>query len=304
MGAIGRVVAIQRFCIHDGPGIRTTVFLKGCPLRCLWCSNPETQRYEKEVMVHYWKCHAECEECISGCPDGALTKDEDGKIVMDGGKCTRCLRCIDLCQQGVFETIGQDMSIEDVIGEVTKDEIFYRTSGGGVTISGGEPLLQGSFLLGLAEALKERGIHVALDTSGYGEWDILRRASRWVDLILYDVKVLDPERHIQVTGVSNDKILHNLQQLVGQNERPRIVIRFPLVPGVNDDTANVEMLAKIAREYQLAVEILPYHTYGVNKYKQMGRYYAFSKVPRPGTEVIEGLVEKLKARGISVKVSL
>lgn len=304
MGAVGRVVEIQRFCINDGPGIRTTVFLKGCPLRCLWCSNPETQLYEKEIIARYWKCYAECEECIINCPTGALSKSVDRMVMMDGGKCGHCLRCSNLCKYGALEIIGLDMNVPDVISEAVKDEIFYRTSGGGVTISGGEPLLQGNFLLELAEALKGRGIHLALDTSGYGEWDILKRVSRWVDLVLYDIKVLDPERHRQVTGVSNDKIIHNLRQLVCQNERPWIVIRFLLVPGVNDDTANVEMLAEIAREYQLAVEILPYHTYGVNKYKQLGRYYALPEVPRPGAEVIEGVVEKLKARGISVRVSL
>lgn len=298
-------MAIQRFCIHDGPGIRSTVFLKGCPLRCLWCSNPETQRYENEVIVRYWKCHAECVECVSGCPAQALTKDEDGKIAMDQEKCTRCLRCIDLCKWGVFETVGQDVRVEDVISEVTKDEIFYRSSGGGVTISGGEPLLQGDFLVRLVEALKEEGLHVALDTSGYGEWDILKRAFRWVDLVLYDIKVMDPERHREVTGVSNEKILANLRELVRQDQRRgSIVIRFPLIPGVNDDRENVGMLAKIASEYELEVEILPYHRYGVGKYKQLGRHYALTEVPRPGADVIEAVAQELRAKGISVKVVL
>jgi len=198
-GLQGTVFDIQRYSIHDGPGIRTTVFVKGCPLRCKWCSNPESQNSYPEVLFSKAKCDG-CGKCVEVCPLGAIILDGDG-IHIDRAKCDRCMKCLDVCYPHAIRCAGERKSVEEVIEEVSKDELFYRNSGGGVTISGGEPLFQPQFTLALLKECKERQLHTALDTCGFANWKEMEGILDYTDLVLFDIKHLDPEMHLMGTGL-------------------------------------------------------------------------------------------------------
>jgi len=263
----GLVFDIKHFAVHDGPGLRTTVFLKGCPLRCEWCHSPESQSPAPEIMVDGDRCIG-CGECVANCPRGAIS--EPGRI--DRTACDGCGRCAEGCYAEALELVGRRMTVADVLGEVERDRLLIEVSGGGVTLSGGEPAAQPDFASSLLRSLKERGYHTALDTCGQCSWDTLSGMLGHVDLVLYDVKHMDPETHLRYTGASNGQIMDNLERTLGLGKR--VWIRVPLIPGVNDGDPHLHQLGKYLGTLDAeSVQILPYHVLGVPKYVGLDRRY-------------------------------
>jgi len=302
---VGVVVRIQRFSLQDGPGIRTTIFLKGCPLRCLWCCNPETQDPQIELMYFKYKCIPNCSKCVLVCNYGAVMKSEDGFITIDRTKCIRCLECVRVCPSGALTVVGELRSVEEVVGEVLKDYEFYITSGGGVTLSGGEPLYQYKFSKAVMKRLKEVNIHTTLDTSGYALWEHFKEVLNYTDLILYDIKHMSPDKHKELTGVDNRLILENAKRC--NDLGVSMIIRFPLIPSINDDVENLKELAKfICSELNNVrqLDILPYHTLGIPKYEALGREYLLKNISRPSQENLERVAKVLRNLCPTIRINI
>jgi pyruvate formate lyase activating enzyme len=292
--ASGVVFDIRRFSVHDGPGIRTTVFLKGCPLRCPWCHNPEGLSAAPELVWRAERC-TRCGSCIAACPEEALEWVDDVPA-LDATRCTLCAICADECYAQAREVMGRVMDADAVLAQVERDRPFYEESGGGVTFSGGEPLAQPEFLAELLGRARACGIHTALDTCGYAPWNALDRLRSNVDLFLYDLKVVDNERHRSVTGVSNTLILDNLERLAALARR--IVLRVPLVPGITDDDANLHAIGTLAA--RLGVErvvVLPFHRLGRDKYARLGRTYEVSTIALPTDAHVARALHVLRGAG-------
>jgi pyruvate formate lyase activating enzyme len=273
----GMIFDIDRFAVHDGPGIRTTVFLKGCPLRCLWCHSPESQSSRPEILYQEERCTA-CWLCIEGCPENALTTGEkQGRAVaiLDRAHCTACGRCADVCYPKALSVAGSRITVGALIEDVRKDLPFFRSSGGGVTLTGGEPLLQPAFSYNFLLACTQQGIHTALETTGYAQWEVLTRLSRVTNLFLYDVKFIDADCHKRYTGVSNDRILNNLRFLTKLN--CEIQVRVPCIPRINDGEAQIRALAQVVSEMGIqSIALLPYNAAAGAKYRWLGRHYTLS----------------------------
>lgn len=286
----GLIFHIQRFSVNDGPGIRTTVFLKGCPLRCRWCHNPESISPEKQLMLREDRC-IRCGDCSSLCPNGAIGRT-DGTFVTHRDSCQVCGTCLDACYAEARTIAGREMTVGDVILEVQKDRVFYDQSGGGVTFSGGEPLFQHEFLLELLAASRGEGIHTTVDTTGYTSPEILERLSRFVDLFLYDVKTLNEQQHREYTGVSNRIILDNLRRLVSWGNR--VIVRIPLIHGVNDDEASIRDIGAFVKGLGAVSEthLLPYHRTGTEKYQRLGMEHGDFGTPSPAQ--VEAAVNQLR----------
>lgn len=292
----GLVFNIQRFSVHDGPGIRTTVFIKGCPLHCRWCSNPESIKPSPEILTINQRCIL-CGRCARVCPKGAISLDSERKI--DRSKCDLCLRCAEACPTGAIRVIGQYATTDEVMSEIAKDELFYQNSGGGVTISGGEPLLQWKFVSNLLSRCREEGIHTALDTSGYASRAILDKVLKYVDLALYDIKHMDPQSHKSGTGRSNHQILANLRFTAS---RVRTWIRIPVIPGYNDSEQNITAIGKLAAENGVEkVSLLPYHELGRVKYEQLGERYTLDVKP-PNEKHLLRLQKLLQKESVKVTI--
>jgi len=295
----GIIFNIQRYSIHDGPGIRTTVFLKGCPLNCWWCQNPESQTDKQEMIFWEDRCIG-CALCSINCPSGAISM-KDGKPVTNRNECIMCGKCSRICPARAREIMGSKVSVDDVIKEVEKDLIFYEESGGGATFSGGEPLSQSEFLGALLDGCKEKKIHTAVDTSGYIPWKILERLNSKIDLFLYDLKIMDDKRHKKYTGVSNNLILENLKKLCLVHHN--IFIRFPIIPGINDDDQNIREMGEFLSSLKIAqINLLPYHFMGIDKYKRLERIYKLADIHSPSKEKLSDISTILRNFNLKVKL--
>ena len=292
----GIIFNIKKFAIHDGPGIRTTVFLKGCPLRCQWCHNPESWLRKPEISLDQEKC-IRCYQCVSLCPEQAIFL-KDGYPYTDQKKCALCSTCVSICPTQTRGIIGKRISTVKVIRELRKDLIFYQESDSGVTFSGGEPLEQIDFLAGLLLLCKEENMHTAVDTCGYTPWSNLERILSLVDLWLFDLKILDEQKHKHYTGVSNQLILENLRRL--SKKTKKIEIRIPLIPGVNDNIEEMAEMAGLIRSLSLSeVNILPFHRLGLEKYRRLGLSANMEEIgalSQKDIEVVKQLFSKHKLR--------
>ena len=270
----GRVLNIQHFCVDDGPGIRTTVFLKGCPLRCVWCHNPETHRMGDEVMFRTSRCIG-CGRCVAVCENAAHRFDEEHRHIYDRSLCSLCGRCMNTCLTKAIESVGETMSVEAVMQELLTDQVFYQTSGGGITVSGGEPTAQPEFTFALLSACKENGLHTCIETCCYCDPKILEMLQPAVDLFLVDWKVTDEQKHREYTGVSNKRIEQNLALL--SNLGAKVVLRCPLIPQINLEESHYDGIAAIANRYPnvTRIELEPYHPMGLEKLDALGKQAAY-----------------------------
>jgi pyruvate formate lyase activating enzyme len=296
----GRIFSMQRFSIQDGPGIRTTVFVKGCPLRCAWCSNPESQNLDPEIMARQQKCEG-CGECAQACPREAIHLVE-GLATIDRAKCDLCMDCVEACPTGALELSGEEITIEEAVDECCQDEPFYKNSDGGVTLSGGEPLYQPEFALRFLKACKEKSLSTALDTCGHAPWEVLEEILAYTDLVLFDVKHLDPEMHHKGTGVENNLILANLRKTL-DSQRARVWIRIPVIPGYNDSEEHAREVARtLAAGPVEKVSLLGYHEWGKPKYGFLGRDYPFEGEVAQDQEKLERMRDIIEAEGLSVTI--
>ncbi len=281
----GLIFDIRRFSIHDGPGIRTTIFFKGCPLSCWWCHNPEGISVSTESYFRPERC-LRCGACVDACPQNAIAMGEQFPVT-SAEKCTLCGECLEHCYSDARQIVGREMHAGEVLNEILRDRPFYDESGGGVTFSGGEPLLQPDFLLELLQASKLEEIHTTLDTSGFSPSEVMERIRPWVDLFLFDVKMVEEERHRRFTGLSNAIILENLRGLSASGKK--VILRIPLIPGINDDERNLRQIGKLAAELDSleSVVILPYHQLGADKYLRLGRQYQISEIKDPPRSQLE-----------------
>lgn len=312
MAQTGIIFDIKKYAINDGPGIRTTVFLQGCPLSCWWCHNPESQSRTPALMYRANRCVL-CGECAAVCPQNGIqifpspngrgTRGEEGVAITDRSKCDVCGTCAQTCYHGAREVSGREVTVDEVLAEIERDVPFYDQSGGGVTFSGGEPLMQRSFLLELLRACHELDLHTVVDTSGYTTWEALDSIREYVDLFLYDLKLMDDERHIQYTGVSNKHILSNLLHLAQSGSQ--IYVRIPLIPGINDNEDNLRQTVDfIANLPNIAgVELMGYHDIAAAKYEALGMTYQLNGIRPPTAEYMQQAGSILEGYGLMVKIS-
>ena len=272
----GVVFNIQKFSIHDGPGVRTNVFLKGCPLRCKWCSNPESQRYEPQVLYHRNEC-VHCKRCVNSCPNQAISAAGDGTICIDFAKCSSCLTCIYGCPKRALTCAGEAKTVDEVYEICIQDIDFYEESGGGVTISGGEGMMQPDFVEALLLRLREKGIHTAIETTGCVQPAVFHRLAPQFDLLLFDVKHSDSAKHKEGTGVGNEWIIQNLRW--GHKQGLNILPRIPVIPGFNGALEDAERIAGLLREIGfMRAQLLPFHQMGERKYEFLNQPYEMTGV--------------------------
>jgi pyruvate formate lyase activating enzyme len=298
----GIIFDIKRYAIHDGPGIRTTVFMKGCPLRCIWCHNPESQKLGFEIMYLEYKC-IHCYTCVHVCPYNLIYFDDEGMQHIHREKCKYCKICTDNCPSGALEFVGRKISVEELIEIIEKDITLYDSSGGGVTFSGGEPLMQPEFLKEALEECKNRKINTALDTSGYAPRKVLESVMDYVDIFLYDIKLYDPEKHRKYTGVSNEIIKDNLKFLVNSGRGKNIILRFPVIPTITDTEENIEGWKEFIMNLGgiREINLLPYHDVS-EKFRRLGREYKMPVHEFPSEEKMKEIKEKFEEIGLYVKI--
>jgi pyruvate formate lyase activating enzyme len=295
----GRIFDIKRYSIHDGPGIRTTVFFKGCPLSCLWCHNPEGIASGPELMHWPSRC-SRCYSCVAACPLKAIAKDMSGGVLIDKKQCDLCGRCAEACLADAMQLVGTETTVEDLVHEVEKDRVFYEQSGGGVTLSGGDPASQPAFLVKLLDALRTRGIHVAVDISGLAPASLIEKIAARADLILYDLKHMDEGKHRDLTGASNVPILENLRLLAANGTA--VWVRIPLMAGVNDDEENIGATIAFLQSLEKIknVGLLPYHAGGLEKAGRLGKEACFRKFEAPSEARLAAIEVAFRGAGFDV----
>lgn len=311
----GYVFDIQRYTLHDGPGIRTGVFLQGCPLRCLWCHSPESFSKSGELAWLQVLCVGVemCGQCLKVCKTGALsradvkysklTKKNIRLVRIDRKLCVKCGECAKVCSSKALYLTARIMSVSEVVAAIMKDERYYRRTNGGVTVSGGEPMLQNDFTGGILRECRNMGLHTALDTSGFAEWEKYEKVMKFVDLFLFDLKHMDSDASLESTGVRNELILENLKKLADQGAS--IQIRIPVIPGYNDSKKNLEETADLCRSLRPSVklvQLLPYHRLGIAKYERIGKSYALSSVESPPKTLMGQYKKMFESFGLTVQV--
>lgn len=274
----GNVFSIQKYSVHDGPGIRTLVFLKGCPLRCKWCSNPESQLSAPELAYNRNKCLGldNCTRCVKACPAGAVSEASDGKASIDRLVCTSCLSCADACPAQALIVYGEENTVDYVLKRVEEDELFYARSGGGLSLSGGEPFMQPKYATAMLREARRRHMNTAVETCGAAKYEDFKEALQYVNTLMYDVKSMDAEKHKEYTGQSNERILENLKQIRQDYPHLSIRVRTPIIPGFNDTEGDVKAILDFLKELpgdKVEFEILEYHRMGQPKYENTGREY-------------------------------
>lgn len=284
---------IQRFSVNDGPGIRTTVFMKGCMLNCLWCHNPESKSGKPQISLMPQKCIG-CGECLKACPRHLHSLSETGAHLIDRKACEQCGQCVEACA-GALEMMGKEMTVEEILKVVLRDQPFYERSGGGMTVSGGDPMYHPAFTLALLKAAKEKGLHTCIETSGFAKWQDLEALLPYVDLFLWDVKETDSALHQQFTGVPNERILENLRKLNAAGAQ--IVLRCPLIPGYNVREAHLKNIAALSEELEhvIRVDVEPYHPLGKSKSEAIGESYALSELSFPEEKDVQAWISLLSA---------
>lgn len=294
----GLIFDIKRFSIHDGPGIRSTVFFKGCPLVCAWCHNPESQSIKPELIFRPSRCLA-CGECVDACPHKAI-QFIDGRIRQDWGSCHVNGACVEVCYPGAREIIGRQISPETVVQELVQDRVYYQASGGGVTFSGGEPLAQPAFLKEILSLCKKEDLSTALDTCGAADWEHLEAQLPYLDLVLYDLKIIDDALHKEYTGASNSQILDNFRRLMQSDVD--VIVRRPVIPGVNDAEEEISSLGDYLKDIngRIKIDILPYHSLSTDKYLRLGRGEESREWQQPSPDLLERIQKQLEEYGHQV----
>ncbi len=312
---IGYIYDIQKFSVHDGPGIRTNVFLKGCPLNCLWCHSPESQSFDSDLAWMDIRCIGTklCGLCLKACQYGAISEGEPEKSisgediifpVLDREKCKVCLKCAEACPSKALYDTKRTVTVEDCMKSIRQDKKYYDKSGGGVTISGGEPMSQFAFTLALAKKCKEEGYHVALDTTGFAPFEHFQEILPYIDLFLYDIKHMDSERSKKLTGMPNELMLANARKIADAGGR--LQVRFPIIPKLNDSEKNIRATAEFCAEIKNGIDVvqlLPYHRMGATKYWRLGKEYRLKNVEAPTAGFMEKQLELFLSYGLPAQIS-
>ena len=295
------ITNIQKFSVHDGPGIRSILFLKGCPLRCQWCANPENIDPRPQLMVYQGKC-IHCGLCIDRCPEGAIFV-RGGAVALDHARCRNCGECTRVCAVQARVIKGEAMTAEAARRVIDKDIPFYKNSGGGVTFSGGEPLLHPDFIIEIAREYRAQGLNAAVETCGCVPWETFERVRPWIDLFLFDLKFMDGEKHLQYCGVGNELILSNLRRLCGAGSR--VTVRIPIIPGVNDTLKDVDQMGRFLAGLKDRIEgvhCLPYHNMGFSKYEALDMDYRLGDVTLPKGDYMDNIQKMFEQYGLQVQI--
>jgi pyruvate formate lyase activating enzyme len=297
-GITGRIFNIQKYSVHDGPGIRDVVFMKGCPLKCIWCANPESQSPDFQLAYNTTKCIGAklCGYCVNACYYDALSVHND-KIIVDRQKCVNCHKCVEVCCSKAMHIFGEDMTVDEVFRK-TQNQVKAWRANGGITISGGEPLFQADYVVALLKKYRSVGVHTAIETTGFAPWEKLKQVAEWCNLIFYDVKIMDAAKHKKYIGVDNGLILENLKKLSEGFPEVELIVRTPVIPGINNHESDImDIVAFLKTLPHLSdYELMPYHAYGSAKYDQLGMLYQLKDVgslERPPIQKLNQHVRKL-----------
>ncbi len=289
LNTTGIVFNIQNYSVHDGPGIRTVVFLKGCPLSCKWCCNPESQSFKPQLAYNKNRCISlsQCVRCAEICTAGSLRQGDDDKVYINWDTCKNCLSCVDVCPAGALISYGKKQTVKEVIDQVEKDATFYARSGGGLTLGGGEPLAQPKFALALLKEAKRRYIKTAIETSGNVSQKHLLEACQYIDMAMTDIKSMDSAKHKEFTGVGNELILKNFKAVREAFPKLRIRVRTPVIPGFNDTKEDIQAIVDFLQDHDVEYELLPYHRLGTQKYINLGLDYPLGDIALDNEKFLE-----------------